>query len=209
MISSRYALPVAFLLILALIPTVIHTYSGTKFDDGKSVNEINVKLGDFTSEPSKRNAAWGKDIFDSQDWIERVYKNKNSPPLKFFAARSYNQKRLYHHPEIALSRGFDLSSDGLVTLKGNLDIPVYLYRGVNGVGLAAYALLYDDKFISDPISFQIRGSFRQMFAAEKMMTLFYISDVTIPKGKPFNESNSASILLAAINSFQQSKSKTQ
>ena len=57
MTSARYALPVALVLMLALIPTVIHSYLGLKTDDGLSVKNIKSVLDNFqfnTHKPTTR-----------------------------------------------------------------------------------------------------------------------------------------------------------
>ena len=59
MTSARYALPVAIVLMLAIIPTVIHSYLGLKTDDGLSVKNIKSELDNFNSEPTKRQPGWG------------------------------------------------------------------------------------------------------------------------------------------------------
>ena len=60
MISARYALPVALVLMLALIPTVIHSYLGMKTDDGLSVKNIKPELGNFNSDTHKPAAGMGR-----------------------------------------------------------------------------------------------------------------------------------------------------
>ena len=74
MISSRYSLPVVLLLILALLPTIIHSYLGSEYDDGKSVHSIPTVLAGFSSEPYLRHKdPWVKSQYGSEDWIERIY----------------------------------------------------------------------------------------------------------------------------------------
>src|SRR5664280_2539690 len=102
MISARYALPVAFVLMLALIPTVIHSYLGLKTDDGLSVKNIKPVLDNFYSIPTNRQPGWGEVTFGSEDWIERIYTDEQGKSLRLFVGRSYDHKRLYHHPELAL-----------------------------------------------------------------------------------------------------------
>jgi len=202
MISSRYALPVILLLSLALIPTVIHSYLGSTTDDGMLAEKISPVLDGFTSVPSDRNKRWGEDVFDSRNWIERIYRKQGATAVRLFVARSYDQKRLYHHPELALSYGSSLKGDGMVMLPGDDDIPVYLLRGRSGQGLVAYALLYDGRFVKDPIAHQIRDSFRMLFSPRKPMTLFYVSTAKTSENANFARSPAAAFLRAAIDSFR-------
>jgi hypothetical protein len=202
MISSRYALPVILLLILALLPTIIHSYLGSEYDDGKSVQSIPIALAGFTSQPYLRHKdPWVKSLFDSEDWMERIYKNSKGEKVRLFAARSYDYKRLYHHPELALSHGINLKEEGIINLPGVPEIPVFILRNSSGHGVVAYALLHEGKFIQNPVSHQIKEIFTQLFRSRKAMTLFYVSDTTSTVSDKFNKTSTASILASAIKSF--------
>ena len=201
MTSARYALPVALVLMLAIIPTVIHSYLGLKTDDGLSVKNIKSELDNFNSVPTNRQPGWGEETFGSEDWFERVYTDKQGKSLRLFVGRSYDHKRLYHHPELALSYAKDLRSEGQVRLPGEPEIPVNLLRNDMRPNMAAFVLLYDGKFIDNPISHQIRDSLKQLISARKPMTLFYIADDNAPKNTAFIQSPAASLLDKAIKDF--------
>ncbi|MCL7421355.1 MAG: hypothetical protein M8364_10685 [Methylobacter sp.] len=206
MISSRYAPIVALLLVLPLIPTIIHSYLELKTDDGKSVAQIDLVLNNFTSQPTSRNPGWGMDVFGTEDWIERVYTDKQGHKVQLFAARSYDHKRLYHHPELAVSYGRDLRREKNVVLTGTRDIPVNLLRNSNGYGFVAYAFLYDGKFIDDPIIHQLMDSLNLLVSARNPITLFYVSDTDTAPSAAFNSTNAAMILSEAIDSFENNSS---
>ena len=201
MISARYALPVALVLMLALIPTVIHSYLGLKTDDGLSVKNIKAELGNFNSAPTNRQPGWGEETFGSEDWFERAYTDKQGKSLRLFVGRSYDHKRLYHHPELALSYAKDLRSAGQIRLPGQPEIPVNLLRNDTRPNMAAFVLLYDGKFIDNPILHQIQDSLKQLVSAGKPMTIFYIVDDNAPKTIEFNQSPAASLLNKAIKDF--------
>ena len=203
MISSRYALPVVLLLILALLPTIIHSYLGSEYDDGRSVQSIPTELAGFSSEPYLRHKdPWAISMFDSEDWIERIYKNDKGEKIRLFAARSYDYKRLYHHPELALSHGINFKNEDIVMMPGDPEIPVFVLRSSRGRGIVAYVLLHQGKFIKDPVSHQIKDAFTQLFQTRKAMTLFYVSDTSSEVAGIFNKTSSAYILAAAIQSFK-------
>ena len=86
-------------------------------------------------------------------------------------------------------------------LPGDHEIPVFLFRDKRGYGVVAYALLHEGKLIQDPVSYQINEVISQLFLPKKAMTLFYVSDKNSPASDKFNRSSSASILAAAIKSF--------
>lgn len=202
MISSRYAPIVALFLIIPLIPTVIHSYIGMEHDDGMTVMKIEPVLNGFSSKPTQRNPGWGQHIFTSHDWIERLYQNGQGIRIRFFAARAYDQKRLYHHPEIVLSHTEHLTHEGLVQLPGHPEIAVNLLHNNTSTRLVAYSLLYDGAFIKKPMLHQIKDSFNLLFSARKPMTLFYVSQPGGQNNSRFDQSAAASLLLGAIQSYQ-------
>lgn len=203
MISSRYALSVTMVLALALIPTVFHSYLVTLINDGRSAERITHVFGEFSSKPyDQRKARWVKKVFDSQDWVERIYKNSSGEKVRLFVARSYDLKRLYHHPELGLSHGADLKSEGVFMLHGKSEIPVHLLQSRSERGLVAYVLLHDGMFIKDPLAHQLLEAFKQFVSAKKAMTLFYVSDSISPNGVDFNKTSAAFILGEAVKSFQ-------
>jgi len=202
MISSRYAMLVIILLIIALIPTVIHSYIGATAIDGKSVQSIPSIFNNFMSTPSKRNAQWGKDIFDSEDWFERDYFDTQRTKIRLFVARSYNHKRLYHHPELALSYGEDLTNNNIIYTLEYPKIPIQILTNKDKSKLIAYTLLYDDELIRDPIMHQLGDSIRLLFNPRKPMTLFYVSQLVSHTKTPVEKSTAISILLSAIRSFR-------
>ena len=201
MTSTRYALPVAILLMLALIPTVIHGYLDLKTDDGLSATRINPILDNFTSTPTNRQEGWGEATFGCTDWIERIYTDEQGKSVRLFVGRSYDHKRLYHHPELALSYAKDLREAGKIRLPGQPEIPVTLLRNDMRPIMAAAVLLYDGEFIADPISNQVRTSLKQLISPGKPMTLFYLADDNAPKGAAFDKTIAASLLEKAIKDF--------
>lgn len=202
MVSSRFSLPVALVLVLALIPTIIHSYLDSRHDDGLSVQNLPRVLNGYSSKDTDRNPQWGEDVFDSQDWIERNYSSPGGPVVRLFAARSYDHKRLYHHPELGLSYGTSLRSQGVIHLPGPSPIAVHYLRNERGRGGVVYALLYDDEVVEDPISHQIRDSFNMLFGAKKPMTLFYVSTSDLPAVEDLDSSPGALVLRTAVESFR-------
>jgi hypothetical protein len=186
---------------LALIPTVIHNYLGLKTDDGLSVKNINTVLDNFNSISTNRHSEWGKETFGSEDWIERIYTDEKGKSLRLFVGRSYDHKRLYHHPELALSYAKDLRSIGQLGLPGQPEIPVNLLHNETRPNMAAFVLLYDGKFIDNPILHQLKDSFKQLVSGRKPITLFYIVDDNEPENSVFIQSPAASLLNKAIKDF--------
>ncbi|HBA67090.1 MAG TPA: hypothetical protein DCZ48_13120 [Methylococcaceae bacterium] len=201
MLSARYALPVSLILSVALIPTVIHNYFGSTDLDSRSVQAIEQELGRFSSHPTKRNPNWGELTFGASEWIERSYQDGVSRPVRLFAARAFDHKRLYHHPELALSYGGDFDNQGLIILPGEPRIPVRILRSRSGKGLVAYALHYQDRFIDNPILHQIQESLKLLISPRKPITLFYVSDAHTPVDQDFQDTPTAMLLQKTIADF--------
>lgn len=201
MFSSRYAISVALLLMLALIPTLIHSYLGLTVDDGKTTKLISERFADFISRPTSRNPGWGEVTFACYDWFEREYKDREGNVVRLFVGRSFDHKKLYHHPELALSYGKDLARAEKIRLSLPPDIHVFLLRANSQRGLAAYALLYEDRFIANPIWHQIKNSLSLLVNPRKPLTLFYVSDNQENSRAVFARTPMARVLKQAIVDF--------
>ena len=208
MISTRYAVPTIVLIALALVPTTIHSYLGIRKTDALTTHAIAPVLVGASSQPTARRPDWVAETFDSVDWIERTYRAEGEPVL-LFAGRSYDPKRLYHHPELGLLRGTTTVPAGTARAQARPDVPLHLVStaGDGRHGLAVYALLYDGRFIDDPVMFQLRTSAELVVSAPKPMTLFLASalsgDVADVDNAPATR-----ILLAAIHSFETQSRQT-
>jgi hypothetical protein len=202
MISPRFAAPVAVVLALALVPTVIHSYRGARLDDGWRAAAIAESLDGMRSRPTDRKAPWVLSNFATEDWIERTY-TAGRTETTLFVARSYDPKRLYHHPELALLRGTQTTPAGIARSTRRPDIPLHLVETErNGIrGLAAYALRYEDGYIEDPLMFQLRTSIELLVRRRKPLTLFMAHALA---GRPdaVDEAPATQLLLAAIEDFE-------
>ena len=204
MISPRYALAFIVLAIMALVPTLIHSYVGLTSEDGRTTREIAKSFANLRSEETNRKAKWVKKTFQSRDWIERNYDDKDGGPLLLFVGRSYDPKRLYHHPELALLSGSDLESLGTVYLPQKPARPIHLLKGKReegGTGLVIYALLYEDRFIDNPYFFQLKNALSFLFQARRPMTLFFVYDAAPLAERKLEESRAALLLNEAIDDF--------
>jgi hypothetical protein len=202
MISSRYAAATVLLIALALVPTVIHSYLDVTVDDGVSVQSIPETIDGMASRPTERKAAWVRTNFATAEWIERTYE-VDSRPVTLFAGRSYDAKRLYHHPELALLRGMSPSPAGTARVASAPRVPLFVIDTERGEqkGVAVYALLADGAFIENPISYQLRTSARLMVGGRRPMTLIMASDLTGDKGR-LDEAPATRLLVAALKSLQ-------
>ena len=203
MISSRYAITVIGVVGLALIPTVIHTYIGFRSSDGRVTSVISETLADLNSMATDRKETWVRKKFNSNDWIERRYKVNGAENLLLFVARSFDPKRLYHHPEIALVQGVDLRDHGTERFPNYPEIPVHLLRNdrPNNTGLAVYSLLYEGVGIDNPYLFQLRNAWMSLFRGQRPMTLFFVYDPDSSINVSPEKARATQLLFEAIQSF--------
>lgn len=201
MISARYAFPVLALLCLALVPTVTHGYLGVTIDDGRDADAVGWTLAGLQGASTSRSAASIHNSYDSVDWIERRFSGPQGA-VTVFVARSFDAKRLYHHPENGVLRGTSLASLGTRRLAPMPDIPVHVLGSAqHRADLAVYALLYDGRFIDNPYVFQVRSSWELLVGGRKPMTLFLVHDASNPPERPLENSLAVRVLHEAIRQF--------
>lgn len=169
MMSARYLPAVAVLLVLALVPTVIHGYLGATVADGRSAAAIPLELASRDGRPTGRPASVVRDTFGATDFVERQY----GPDLLLFVARSYDAKRLYHHPELAVAYGDAYDRARIVQRPDRPDVPIHVLEGHQD-RLSVYALHYQDEFIADPIRFQLRNALTLLARPRALTTLFFV-----------------------------------
>jgi hypothetical protein len=201
MISSRFLVPVSLLLALTLVPTVVHYYVAITPDDGLTVQAINIELDRVRAGSTARRAGWVEDTFASKDWLENSYTDADGRKVLLFVARSFDLKRLYHHPEIGLLRGADFDREKVIKAASMPEIPIHFLRKRSGAGAAAYVLLFDGEFVDNPIAMQLKTSFEMLFSASKPLTLFFVYDSMLHRDSVFEASPAAPVLAEAINSF--------
>ncbi|HZI80110.1 MAG TPA: hypothetical protein VFD69_11395 [Vicinamibacterales bacterium] len=199
--SSRYAPAVCVVLLLALVPTIIHSYAGLVTNDGRSTATIPTSLMSYSSAPTRRSADWGERRFDSHDWFERQY-TSTGDEVVLTVVRSYDLKALYHHPELAVSyQAAKFDKSRMESAEGRPDVPVRVLTNRPGGAVAMYVLHYDSRFISDPIRFQLRAAGELLFSGRKPMTLFFVLDKTTPEGVAPLNLPAAKLLFEAIDRF--------
>lgn len=205
MISPRHVPAVCLLLAAALVPTLIHSYSGDVADDGLRTAAIPENLVGLVSSPSGRPANWGQRRFGSDDWIERNYQGQGQH-VRLTVVRSYDPKSVYHHPELAVAYGPTYGSSfgrrEVRRLESPPGLPVHvLHPSPEGRALGLYVLHYDGDFIADPLWFQIRTAGQLLFSRRKPMTLFFAHDLGGGDVEQLHALPSTLLLLAAIDRF--------
>lgn len=208
MIDARFSWGVLSLIILAAIPTTMHSYLELRLDDGLRANAVSRQLLELDSETTDRPADWIRSRYGSEDWFERMYGSRESADIQVFVARSHDPKLLYHHPEQAIAKrsrtgnyATEFRNDGIVQLGRLGGLPVHVLRGRYGEGLAVYSLHYNDSFISNPYLFQIRSAAGLLVSPSRPMTLFFVHDRTAAADLSIGDAHVTDLLVATIESF--------
>lgn len=174
-LSARYATPVLIALALALVPTVVNSYIGRAVIETPALREALPEVLDgVTSAPTDRKASTIKREFASEDWVERQFVDVSGRRSLVLAVRSYDMKRLYHHPELAVSevdyeREVHERVDGP---EGPLD--VHVLRSGGGESVAAYALLYKGRTVANPYLFQVTQAPELLLLGQRPLTLVFV-----------------------------------
>lgn len=200
MIASRYLAAVCALLALALVPTIIHSYSREPVATGPGVRALATELAGYRSVPTDRNPGWGRRRFDTDDWVERDYRaSAGSTGVRLTVVRTFDAKSVYHHPELAVAYGTSFVGQEVVRLPSRPDIPVHVLRPAAGVNAsAAYLLHYDTAFVADPIAFQIRSAGEMLFTRRKPMTLYF----ALETGSRRDSTRATDLLFAAVDALR-------
>lgn len=203
MISPRYSLWIAVLLAVALVPTLIHSYSNSAADDGRRTSMIPTVLEGLPSVASDRPEGWGQRRFESEDWLERHYVGERGAKVTLTVVRTYDAKSVYHHPELAVSyHRASFTGERVEHSKARPEIPVHVLQpnaGSRAIGM--YVLHYEDRFIDNPLTFQIRSAGELLFSRRQPMTLFFVLDDAPASNVERMESSAAKVLFAAIDAL--------
>jgi hypothetical protein len=202
MLSSRYAPAICVALLVALIPTVIHSYAGVVVTDHLTTALVPQTIGAYRSTPSTRDANWGQRRFESHDWFERQYVS-GADSVVLTVIRSFDLKALYHHPELAVAYHFaSFTESRTAPMPGHPEMPVHVLSDREGGPIGMYVLHYDGRFVADPIRFQVRTAAELLFTGRKAMTLFFVRDDTVAEGADPLKLPAASLLASAASTFE-------
>ena len=201
MISTRYVPAICVLLAVAIIPTIIHSYSPSVSTDTTVKSTIPTAFGEYQSVPSERDASWGDRRFNSDDWMEREYRSPSGDRLRLTVVTSFDAKSVYHHPELAVAYRTTFAGEETHRFAQRPEIPVHVLKPGPAVrARAVYALHYDTRFIDDPVAFQIRTAAELLFSRRKPMTLFFVLDPEADLGDA-EQSSAVKLLFEAIGAF--------
>jgi hypothetical protein len=176
-LSRRYALHAIALLLLPLSPVLIQTYGRYDTDDCAHVQAL-LGRGPIEGAEDPRGR-WVKDLFSAVQWKEgSLPPGSSSAEFKTAVIRSYDAKKLYHHPESALVRGASLKSRGTEWIEvGGESIPIQrvYYDGADSATIVAFMLVYGSRPVGNPYVAQFTALGRELRRGRTPMTMFFIS----------------------------------
>ncbi len=174
--SPRYATPALIALLVALLPTIVNSYVGRKVVEGPAMTEaLPETLDGQVSMPTDRKASSIRREFASEDWVERSYSLAGQGPVRILAVRSYDMKRLYHHPELAVTEREYKSAERVTLPAADGTMDIHVLRGMRA-GMAAYALVYRGQTVANPYVFQIRVAPELLLTGQRPLTLVFAED---------------------------------
>lgn len=196
MIASRYLPALVSLLALAAVPTVLHSYLDTMTGDGRQLEAISRDLNGIHGQPSSgRSPQLVSEQYGTTDFIERQY----GPTMTLFVIRSYDPKKLYHHPELGVAHGDAFQPAVVTRTPERPEVPIFVLESTTG-RVSVYALFSDGRFIEHPMRYQLGNALGLLASPKKPMTLFFVRGRLAGAVRP-SPSSATALLLAAIDSF--------
>jgi len=184
MITPRHAWLVAGLLLLALVPTYLNVYrQPPALRPGALAAAIPTDLEGYRgAAPGRHEADWVAAHFAANDFVERTYR-AGTQELELFAARTYDAKKLFHFPELALTYGRSATAERreeLDVLGHAVPVRVLEFRKRNAVRLSVSALFYGRRPVRDPVPFLFRTLPALFVGQREPMTLIYVQGEAHP-----------------------------
>lgn len=177
--STRFALALAGLAALALVPVVLHSYLGAQRDDCRA--PLALAPAAHASALERGRDAWMREHFAASAWREgRIAGRSGAPALAYAVVRSYDAKRVYYRPENTLLRGHSVRARELEWVDAHdVRLPIHRprYSSTPGASLravAGYLLVYEGRPVADPYRAQLLAAPHQLLGASTPMTLFFV-----------------------------------
>lgn len=184
MIATRHAWLVAGLLLLTLVPTWFNVYrQPPALAPGGLATAIPADLEGYSdAAPGRHDAGWVAAHFASRDFLERKCR-VGTHELELFAARTWDAKRLFHFPELALTYGRSVTAERTEELTvGDRAVPVRVleFRQRATVRRSVSALFFGKQPVRDPMRFLLRSLPALFVGRREPMTLIYVQGEAHP-----------------------------
>jgi len=181
-VSTRYVPHIVALIILAAIPTLLHSLGRFDVDDCAAPEALLAPPGpDGASLLSARDRQHFDTFWGAGNWTAGALPGADrAPRLSYVIARSYDPKAVYHWPEARVISDVRPVARGLEELDTQgVRIPVHraYYEPeatASGSFLAAYLLVYNSRPVSNPYLAQILSGPQQVVMGRHPMWLFIV-----------------------------------
>lgn len=170
MMSTRFSLHVFLLAVIGLLPVARNHYLPNETD--QRCAEMAMPVPSATQRVWPEEPPWLSEAFDTDDWAVRRVIDDSGSEIVLYVVRSFDWKRLYHHPELAIAHGHDLRYSGVSRLREAPEVPLHTLRG-QANGVAVYSLVYDEVPIAEPIREQLYLGLKVLFRPRRPMTLVF------------------------------------
>lgn len=182
MISARRLLPLAGLLVLALVPTLVHGYLGYVVPAASlSDASLPASVEGASGRPGPWRDAWVKETYDVESWAQQTYPAPGGGQVTVFVARGYDMKKLYHHPELGVLRGRSFEPLARADVDGH---PVHVLRNTDRGDSGVYALVYDGNWVANPYLLQFSSAVTSLWTGRQPLTLVLAYGDVLQDGRP-------------------------
>ena len=197
--STRYSAPLVALLLVALVPTVVHSYLGLRQDDGRRAMMATRALRPPGS-ATKRGVEWAREILGTDDWVEFNYLVQGEA-VRLSVARSYDAKALYHHPELGITHGLDLPEHAVVRIADPPGLVLHVLRNPGrSPQMVVYALHSGTTFIDEPLVWQLQTMPEGLVRGHPAVTLFFATGPDHGNA-PLERAAAVTLLVESVNAF--------
>jgi hypothetical protein len=201
MITTRHAWLVAGLLLLTLVPTYFNVYrQPPELEPGALAAAIDLQ-GDREATPGRHDAGWVAAHFAAHDFVERRY-HVGAQELELFAARTWDAKKLFHFPELALTYGRSVTAERKEELDG-VPVRVLEFRNRATVRVSVSALFYGKQPVRDPMPFLLRSLPELFVGRREPMTLIYVQGEARLDGEEALRTELEALLAEAAAAFRE------
>ena len=120
--------------------------------------------------------------------------------MTVLAVRSYDMKRLYHHPELAVTDHEYETGHVIQVEQDGVPVDVHVLPGMNK-GMAAYALVYRGATVASPYLFQLTVAPDLLLGGQRPLTLVFAEDVGGDPSAPADQSPAVQSVVAAVGAL--------
>jgi len=202
MISSRYLWAALVLFLLALIPTALNFYQGLPVAEPGFTSALPVELAQMRSEATTRDKDRIREIFRTDDWLERTYASPSGSGLTLFLARGFDGKIFFHYPEYGLlRRNWSTRVHKVESMRdGAQSIMVHelTLSGQQSATRVLYVLLYGKESLGNPYLDTVRFIPRMLLGERESYFLLFVHDGGIRETSA-SQGAMESLLLAAVD----------